>query len=365
MRLRIIVSIACWFALDVVGGVLASAQDTRDLRGVVSDEAGGAIAGALVEIEEIEGGVRAMHATTDERGQYQLTPLTPGRYRLRVTADGFAPFAANVDLRRPRTMPLPVALRVLVSERVEVLAPSALGASGGLTSMLLMGDALAALPSDTGRLLRSLSDMAGAVGRPGEVTVTVDGFRRVVRLPPKEMIQMIRISSNPFAPEYAEPGRIRIEIVTKPGSKEFHGEVKSDFNNSWLTARNAFAAREGPVQTRNVSGYLVGPVVPDRWNFTGYAGRWTELGSDVVNATVLDEATGAPLPFVRNVATPRTITSLWIGSDVQLAQQHLLAVSYGLTKGRAENQGLSGGFDLPERAYTESGNENALRGSLM
>ena len=65
---------------------------------------------------------------------------------------------------------------------------------------------------------------------------------------------MIRISSNPFAPEYAEPGRIRIETVTKPGSKEFHGEVKSDFNNSWLTARNAFAAREGSVQTRNVSG---------------------------------------------------------------------------------------------------------------
>jgi hypothetical protein len=164
---------------------------------------------------------------------------------------------------------------------------------------------------------------------------------------------------------FAEPGRIRIEIVTKPGAKDFHGEFQSDYNDGWLTARNAFAAKEGSVQTRIFPGYLAGPAVPQRWSFTAYAGQWTELGSNVVNATVLDAATRGPAPFVQNVATPRTITSLWVGSDVQLARQHTLAMSYNRTGDGAENLGLAGGFDLPDRAYSRSVRENALRLSLI
>lgn len=64
---------------------------------------------------------------------------------------------------------------------------------------------------------------------------------------------MIRINSNPFAAEYSESGFARIEIITKPGTSTYHGNLRLNFNDESLNARNSFAPYRAPLQIRNYS----------------------------------------------------------------------------------------------------------------
>jgi hypothetical protein len=127
-----------------------------------------------------------------------------------------------------------------------------------LSELTLSGEDLRALPDEPNQLPQILRLMAGGTGK---ISVYVDGFPQSGRIPPKAAIQMIRINSNPFAAEFSEPGRSRIEITTKPGSDKLHGEFAFNFNDESLNARNAFAPSRAPLQTRNFSGFLNGPII--------------------------------------------------------------------------------------------------------
>src|SRR6185295_13319607 len=129
----------------------------------------------------------------------------------------------------------------------------------------------------------------------------VDGQPIANRLPPKAIIQSIRISTNPFASEFAQPSSGLVEIFTKPAASGFRGEYQGTFNDSALNARNAFEPRKNPSRTQSIGGYLGGPVVPGRWSFLGYAGRWEKNDRVVVNAQTVDLSTLTARPFVESV----------------------------------------------------------------
>src|SRR4030095_516295 len=116
---------------------------------------------------------------------------------------------------------LPITLKVVINERIEVRRENARVSTepdDNLSAITLTDKELEALPDDPEELLQVLREMAGlSSGQSG--AVYIDGFREGGRLPPKRAIQMIRINSNPFAAEYSEPGRGRIEINTKTGSR--------------------------------------------------------------------------------------------------------------------------------------------------
>src|SRR5262249_59002423 len=101
------------------------------------------------------------------------------------------------------------------------------------------------LPDNEDDLLEYLQALAGpsaggASGGQGGAQIYIDGFVGG-RLPPREAILQIRINQNPFSAEYAHPGMGRIEIITKPGTEQWHSSVGFNFRNSALDARNAFA----------------------------------------------------------------------------------------------------------------------------
>jgi hypothetical protein len=50
------------------------------------------------------------------------------------------------------------------------------------------------------------------------------------------------------------------------------------------------------------------------------------------------------------VSAPSRVGNLWLGTTIQLAPLHTLAVSFSGTA-EAENLGLESGFDLPARSY--------------
>ena len=59
-------------------------------------------------------------------------------------------------------------------------------------------------------------------------------------LPPKSAIREIRINQNPFSAEYDKLGYGRIEIFTKPGTDQFHGQFMVNGNSSYFNSLNPF-----------------------------------------------------------------------------------------------------------------------------
>ena len=115
-----------------------------------------------------------------------------------------------------------------------------------LSGIRLSGKALEALPDDPQSLLQALRLLAATTGtRPDLVTFYVDGLPLTQRLPPKDVIQSVRINANPFSAEFAEPGASRVEILTKPASEHYHGNGRIDFNDARLNSAQSLRAKPG------------------------------------------------------------------------------------------------------------------------
>src|SRR5262249_16589205 len=87
-----------------------------------------------------------------------------------------------------------------------------------------------------------------ALGTNG-VTLIVDGIQGSSALS-ASAIQSVTINQNPYSAEYNRPGRARIEITTKPGSREYHGTMNFLFRDARLNARDPFATVKPAEQRR-------------------------------------------------------------------------------------------------------------------
>ena len=337
----------------------AVAQTSVEVRGVVTDETGGLIAGAAVALT----GERTPRtsATTNPEGRYRVVTQSPGRMTLTVVAAGFAPSTRTVNLTRAGSTTIDVTLRVAINERVDVrggLVGVSLDSDQNLSGIRLSGKALEGLPDDPQSLMQALRLLAATTGtRPDLVAFHVDGMPMTQRLPPKDVIQSVRINANPFSAEFAEPGASRVEILTKPASEHYHGSGRIDFNDARLNSRNPFEPQRADYQSRTFEGYIGGPIVRKRWGLLAYVGRWEQDDNAVVNATTLDPGTLQPTSLRLNVAAPTRTSSYSVKTDVQVGQNHTAAVEYAQNEQVRRTAGLQSGFDLPERAFTGESRE--------
>jgi hypothetical protein len=67
-------------------------------------------------------------------------------------------------------------------------------------------------------------------------------------------IKEIKINQDPYSAEFQRPGRGRIEIITKPGSPEYHGTLNFIFRDAHFNARDPFAATRPPEQKTHLRG---------------------------------------------------------------------------------------------------------------
>ncbi len=338
----------------------AAQPRTGALAGTVIDETGGVVVGASLELT----GDRSERQTTltNAEGRYTFTGLDAGAYSLTVNAQGFMLFGRPVTVRTDRTTTLDVRLRVGISLSVDVKQPNGLSTDPrrNLSAVTLTGRDLDALPDDPQQMLRRLLQMAGSTGRPGDVAVYVDGFREYKRLPPKAVIDMIRINSNPFSAEFSQPSARRIEIVTKPGADSPHGDIRLQARSGRFDARNPLATTRPDSEYRNVNGYLQGPLRKERAGFLLYGGAWRQDDNAVIHATTLTPDNEGVQTISTTLPTPTTVYSAMGKVDVKLFGQ-LLNASFTRTAERHHNLGLDSGLELPEFAYTEQRTDNTSR----
>lgn len=341
----------------------AFAQQVGDLTIRVVDQTGGALPNVTVVLQPEGTKVPATPVVTDEVGVYAAKAVPIGKYVITASADGFVPGSRNVDLKANRDNDVRVVLLIRHAEVVKVPGLP-IKMTNSLTGMTFTGDALARLPNDELQLLARLQELAGTRGRPGDVAIYVDGFRDFHRLPPKPAIDLIQINADPYSTEFAEPGTRRVEILTKPGAEGTFGQFKMEFNDESLNAREPLATSKPQLQRRTYSGYFSAPIIPQKWGFYLYAGRWEEDENANIHATTLNGAF-EPTPFLQTLSAPLRTTNLTFSTGFALGAGNRLKAEYSRDEVASDNQGLGGGFALPERAFSADTNTQAARFSLL
>lgn len=199
------------------------------IRGQVTDPAGASVPGAVVSANNGHGIARS--ATADVRGQYVLGNLPAGTHTVRVSAKGFAAvqrtdFVVNAGASLTLDFPLSVAAEkrsVTVRDSGET-ARVDVDPSSNAGAIVMRGKDLDALADDPDDLAADLAALAGPGAGPNGGQIVIDGFTGG-RLPPKSSIREIRVNQNPFSAQYDRIGTRRVEVFTKPGSEDFHGEL--------------------------------------------------------------------------------------------------------------------------------------------
>ena len=345
------------------GPVDGAAQQVGDLTVRVVDQTGGVLPHATIVLQPDSTGAIGESVAADETGTYAAKSVKAGKYIVTATADGFVPTKKTIEVKANQSVNVRLVLLVRHDELVKVPGlPIKLPNS--LTGMTISGDALARLPTGEIDLLRRLMDMAGSRGRPGDVAIYVDGFRDFRRLPPKAAIDLIQINADPYSSEFSEPGTRRIEILTKPGAEGVYGQLKFDFNDDSLNAREALAISKPQLQRRTYSAYFSAPIIRQKWGYYLYAGRWEEDENAIIRATTLNSAF-EPTSFLQTLRAPQRTTNLTANTGFALGVANRLKAEYSRDTTGFGNQGLEGGFALPERGYSVDTVVQAARFSLL
>ena len=101
-----------WILLVLAIGSADAAQiQIGTLVGAVRDPSQAAVAEAQVVLYDATSNFERF-ATTDDRGQFQLTNLPFGQYAVRIDANGFRPFETTIAVRSNLTLTLEVALEI-------------------------------------------------------------------------------------------------------------------------------------------------------------------------------------------------------------------------------------------------------------
>ena len=330
---------------------------TASLRGVVTDPSEGLIPGVVVTVSN--GAAVTRTVRSDAQGTYALSGLPGGLYMVQGEATGFARYEqAGYEVRAGTTQTLN--LRMSLQAQADQVTVAAEGnaaidtdPSNNAGALVLQKNDLDALPDDRDDLTADLLALAGPAAGPGGGQFFIDGFTGG-RLPPKQSIREIRINQNPFAAQFERPGQGRIEIFTKPGTDQFHGDVLFQFSDAALNSRNPYVATKPPYQRRQWEGEVSGPI-GKKTSFLADFERRDILENAFVNAVVLDTNLNAA-PFAQAMVTPVTGIESDFKLDHQFGANNTLTSRTSYARDTNDNAGV-GGFSLPGRAYHVVGSE--------
>jgi hypothetical protein len=232
--------------------------------GVVVDVTGAVLPDALVELKGANGAT-VKTVATDGTGAFRIDGVAQGRYDVLVTFAGFRPTSVRLTMgaRAPNplrvTMPLAaVTQEVNVSNgETEVSTDSA----SNVDAVSIDTNMLESLPVFDNDYIGTISRFldTGSLGTNG-VTLVVNGMEVSALTVSASAVQQIKINQDPYSAAYSRPGRGRIEILTKPGGRDYHGDASVTFRDATFNASDFFATTKPPEQRRIFEGFLGGPV---------------------------------------------------------------------------------------------------------
>ncbi len=411
------------FILSVSLCPVIDAQSTALLNGTVSDASGAAVPSAKVILRNTATS-EEWNTQTNGAGLYVFPSLPPGNYQITVTQAGFQTLIVT-DLRLDVATSVTKDLQLTVgsvSQQVQVTteAPLIETSTTGV-GQVINSKTVQEIPLN-GRHFVDLNLLT-----PGTVTPPANGFltaplrgqgsfaintagqredttnwlvnginlndpvqNQVTFQPPLDTLEEFKVDNSTFPAQYGRNAGAIVNIATRSGTNEYHGEAFEFFRNNALDARNYFNAvgtPQAPFKHNEFGGDFGGPIKKNKvFFFLAYEGirqhQGLTLGAIVPSqnqiATVTSPAvlsllklipaannqgsdkTGIPANFNGFSGAALANVSLNQGSgdiDVQLRQSDQLHFYYVMQKDLREEptQGGAAAANIPGFGDTRNG----------
>ncbi|HEX4168095.1 MAG TPA: carboxypeptidase regulatory-like domain-containing protein [Bryobacteraceae bacterium] len=284
------------FALVVASAV--QAQTTGVITGIVSDPSGSSIPGAQVAVHNTGTGETRI-LQTNGSGLYAAYALPVGKYNVEVSAPGFKKAKkTDIQLNVADQLAINFALEVgNVSETVEVTGAtptvdtetadiSQTISTRQMTDLAVNGREFTSLQQLLPGASRTMGDEGGtgfnssrgfAINGQREVSTgfQIDGVENtdmgngtgLLTSPGMETIGEFKMNTSNYSAEYGNSGGANLLVVTRTGTKDFHGAAYDYFRNDALDARYFFANNTPTLRYNNFGYRIGGPVfIPHFYN---------------------------------------------------------------------------------------------------
>lgn len=301
--------LCCAFLLASFAILAFSQENSGSIRGEVKDETGAAIPGAKVTATS-PALVRPLEVAADSVGAYNFPKLPAGIYTITASQNGFKTVKKDdISLQLGRELTLELTLPTgAVTEQVNISATSeALDVTSSRTATNLTEQFIENTPK--GRNFHSILKAAPGVrpepkgGNEGVGGIQVDGasgaenafildgvevtdvrkgqLKRADSIP-FEFIREVQVKSGGFEAEYGGATGGVVNVVTKSGTDQFHGEGAFLFTNSGLNSQGRgywqpnrtnpnvaefFRAKEDDYRAFYPGFSLGGPILKERLHF--------------------------------------------------------------------------------------------------
>jgi|HubBroStandDraft_1064217.scaffolds.fasta_scaffold05374_2 outer membrane receptor protein involved in Fe transport len=283
---------------------------TGTLVGTVLDSSGAVIAGASVVAKNLDTAV-TYNTTTGSEGFYTVSNLPPGRYDVTVQAKGFKTGLASgnvVNVESTTRVDFTLSAGAL-TETVEVTGQAPLVESttsdigtlidtkqvdrlpiNGRLFQLMVFLVPGATPQAWGdqdeNPAASGSTLGGGPGNGSYASVNgfffagnnfmVDGVHNnepandylVINTPFADIQEMRIDTSNPNA-EYGTFGGAVVNLTTKSGTNQVHGQAFEYVRNNDFNATDSFALTKAPYHANQFGAAIGGPIIKDKLFFFG------------------------------------------------------------------------------------------------
>jgi hypothetical protein len=298
----------CFVLLNSLLSLIAHGQVLYgSLTGTVTDASGAVVSGAGVTTLEVRTGV-TQNATTDSSGIYRFATLLPGTYTVTITAPGFsrqetpdvrvsvnAVTRVNSQLKvgtATENVTVTTEAPLLQTDRSDVHTDLNTAQVQSLPSISSEGKSFqalyriipgASLPMENnsagGNPQRAMTSNVNGQSAQGNNT-RIDGVpdaypwlpNNIAYVPPTDGIETVNVATNSFDAEQGNAGGAWVNVQTKSGTNQYHGDVHELYTGNALSALNYFnpSTFRIPLNVFNQFGAAIGgPIKKDKLFFFG------------------------------------------------------------------------------------------------
>ena len=324
------------------GNTSALAQSfTGQITGTVADQTGAVLPGVAIVSTNVDTNAKR-EILTNETGNYTITALQRGNYRIEAQFPGFATqVRTGLVLQVNQTLRLDFQMAVGdVAQTIDVIGTAPLVETDTASlGQVIDRDKIDDLPLN-GRSFLNLNFLAPGVSplAQGENTASRGGNAHInggrlwgnnfildgvdnndlangeIRLLPSiDALQEFKVQTSTFAAEFGRATGGVVNLTTKSGTNEYHGTLFGFFRNKRLNGVNYFAKSKPDFKRSDFGGTVGGPIVANHtFFFFNYEGSRQTLNAtragtlpttamkagdfSALGKTITDPATGLPFP---------------------------------------------------------------------